>query len=276
MLAFTVTDERCIRCGACVRDCPARIIERAGQAVPVIAAEREEACLRCQHCLAVCPTGALSILGKNPEDSLPVDRAAWPTPDALSNLIRGRRSVRQYEDRDVEPALLQSLLATVAHAPTGVNSRQLTLTVLDDRAVMARFQKQVMAGLKAAAADGRIPERFLYLQKVISWPYSFGLKLLFRAAPHALIVSAPPTAPCPDQDIAIALATFDLLAQSAGLGTVWWGMLHMVLVVLPELKAELGLSADHHFYAMLFGYPAVQYARTVQRDDAATVQRVEL
>ncbi len=276
MLAFAVTDARCIRCRACVRDCPARIIEQAGQGLPVIPAEREEACLRCQHCLAVCPTGALSILGKDPADSQPIDRAAWPATEALAALVRGRRSVRQYEDRDVDPALLRSLLAAAAHAPTGVNSRLLTFTVLDDRAVMARFQQKVMAGLKAAAADGRIPERFLYLQKVTSWPYSFGMKLLFRTAPHAFIVSAPPTSPCPDQDIAIALTTFELLAQSAGLGTVWWGMLNMVLTVLPELKTDLGLPVDHHFYAMLFGYPAVQYARTVQRDDAAVIRRVEL
>ena len=29
-----------------------------------------------------------------------------------------------------------------------------------------------------------------------------------------------------------------------------------------------------HYYAMLFGIPSVKYARTVQRDDSATVKRL--
>jgi Fe-S-cluster-containing hydrogenase component 2 len=29
--------------------------------------------MECQHCLALCPTGAISLLGKKPEDSRPID-----------------------------------------------------------------------------------------------------------------------------------------------------------------------------------------------------------
>ena len=45
---------------------------------------------------------------------------------------------------------------------------------------------------------------------------------------------------------------------------------------LPELKEQLGLPPDHEYYGMLFGYPAVRYARTVQREGAAEVKRVRL
>ena len=62
--------------------------------------------------------------------------------------------------------------------------------------------------------------------------------IIFRGAPHALIVSAPPDAPCPAEDVVLALATFDLLAQSARLGTVWWGLLKMVLEVLPAFRGR--------------------------------------
>ena len=51
-------------------------------------------------------------------------------------------------------------------------------------------------------------------------------------------------------------------------------MLSMALETVPALKAELDLPADHRYYAMLFGIPAVHYPRTVQRDDAAVVKRV--
>ena len=37
----------------------------------------------------------------------------------------------------------------------------------------------------------------------------------------------------------------------------------------------IGFHVDSAKYAMLFSHPAYRYARTVQRDDAATVRRIE-
>jgi hypothetical protein len=92
-----------------------------------------------------------------------------------------------------------------------------------------------------------------------------------------LIVSAGPEAICPSEDATLALAYFELLAQSAGLGTVWWGMFKMLMLALPELKPVIGIPDDHqYYYAMLFGVPAVRYARTVQRDDAAVVRLIAI
>lgn len=274
MLQFSVDESRCTGCGLCVSDCPARIIVQANGHAPSIDTEREATCIQCQHCLAVCPTAAISIFGLDPDESLALPADGFPSLDAMTQLLRRRRSVRQYQDADVDQALLQQLLTTLAYAPTGINRRAWTFTVIDTRATMARFQRQVMDALSRAADEDRLPERFGYLRAATTWKYEYGVKLLFRTAPHALIVSAPPDAPCPEQDVVLALAHFDLLAQSAGLGTVWWGMFHMILEAAPELKTVLGLPEDHAYYAMLFGLPAVQYPRAVQRDASAVVRRV--
>ena len=45
--------------------------------------------------------------------------------------------------------------------------------------------------------------------------------MIFRGAPHLLVVSASPESVCPAEDVNLALAYFELMAQSAGLGTVW-------------------------------------------------------
>lgn len=275
MLQFTVNDDRCTRCRLCVSDCPSRIIDQQGREVPNILAEKESACIHCQHCLAICPTGAVSIFGRNPDDSLPLPAGCFPTLDQMTTLARGRRSVRQYRDENVDPALLSRLLTTLANAPTGVNKQELTFIVIDDKDVMARFQHQTMDALGAAFAAGRVPPRAAYLQAVLSWPFEHQVKFLFRTAPHALLVSAPPDAPCPTQDIALTLAYFELLAQSAGLGTVWWGMLAMAMELVPELKAFWGLPNNHLYYGMLFGVPAVHYPRAVQREDGAVVRRMK-
>ena len=276
MLNFTVNGKRCTRCGQCVRDCPSRIIEREGKELPRIAADKETLCIQCQHCLAVCPVGAISILGRDPDKSIALSADSFPTLDRMSLFLRGRRSVRQYKDENVDPALIRQLLAVLAKVPTGVNRRELTFNVIDDKAVMHRLRDKVMAGLVEADKAGRIPERLVYLKSAPSIYAKHGADILFRGAPHALIVSAPADAPCPTEDVTLALAYFDLLAQSAGLGTVWCGMLKMVLKTLPDVKALIGVPAGHAHYGMLFGIPAVRYARTVQRDDAAVVRMVKV
>ena len=274
MLEFVVDDKRCTRCRECVQDCPSRIIEQEGKAVPRIPPDQEKFCIACQHCLAICPTAAVSILGKKPEDSLPLPKGCFPGLEPMSRFVRGRRSVRRYKDENVEPSLLRELLATLANVPTGVNRRELTFTVVDDKAAMRRLREKVLAALASADEAGRIPERSMYLKNAPAAFRDHGIDILFRTAPHALVVSAPPDAPCPNEDVALALAYFELLAQSAGLGTVWWGMLKATLETLPELKALFGLPPGHAYYGMLFGVPAIRYPRAVQRNDAAVIRKV--
>lgn len=276
MIDFKVNKDRCTRCGRCAFDCPVRIITQKGKAIPHIRPEEEEDCMQCQHCLAICPTAAISILGRNPDDSLTLTPDRLPDFEQMNLLMRGRRSVRRYKDENVDPALLRKLLAALANSPSGVNRRELTFTVIDDKAVLHRFREQVLSALADATKAGRIPGHFAYLQTAVQSYHENATDVIFRGAPHALIVSAPPDAPCPAEDVTLALAYFDLLAQSAGLGTCWWGMLKMVLETLPELKTLVGLPAGHSYYAMLFGVPAIRYARTVQRDDAAVVRRMTL
>lgn len=276
MLNFIVSDRRCTRCGLCAKDCPAEIIEQSGKALPLIKPEQEEECLQCQHCLAICPPGAIAILGKNPANSLPVTPDALPRFEQMLRLVRSRRSVRKYRDENVAPAVIDQLLAALANVPTGVNARELTFNVIADKAVMQRFREQALETLAAAETAGLVPERFAFIQGLGEAYAQKGEDMILRGAPHVLIVSAPPDAPCAVQDVALALAYFELLAQSAGLGTVWCGLLVLLLETLPELKPQLGLPADHVYYPMLFGPPAVRYPRTVQRDDAMQVHRVML
>lgn len=270
MLNLTIDPNKCTRCGLCVRDCPARIIKQEGLYVPHIGSDQEPLCYQCQHCLAVCPTAALSILGRNPADSVLLTAGSLPSLDQVDRFVRGRRSIRQYRDENVDPGLIKRLLATLSNVPTGVNRRELTFTVIDDREVMQGIRTNIYKAL-AAAGTGDVPE---YLTNAAAAYFDQKEDRVFRGAPHALLISAPPDAPCPTQDVALALAYFEFLAQSAELGTVWWGMLKSILEAMPELKPIFKLQSDHVYYAMLFGNPAIHFARTVQRDDAAIIRRV--
>jgi nitroreductase/NAD-dependent dihydropyrimidine dehydrogenase PreA subunit len=274
MLDFRVDGERCTRCGYCVQDCPVRIIEMKDGALPSIIVEEEGDCMRCQHCLAVCPTGAVSIFGRNPDESVPLTPDALPSLDAVETLVRGRRSFRNYADANVEPALLDRILRALANAPTGVNKQELVFHLIDDKDAMQAVRVKVLRTIAKASEAGTLPKGAGYLASLAKRYFGGERDILFRGAPHAIIVTAPKDAPCPREDVALALAYFELLAQSAGLGTVWWGLLKFALESAPELKPLFGVGFDDEYYGMLFGVPSLGYVRTVQRDDGARVERL--
>jgi len=269
-LDFHLDEQLCSGCGLCVTDCVTQILALDAHGHPAVHSGQEAGCLQCQHCLAVCPTGAIAVAGRSPQDSLPLAPGALPSLAQLDLLVRARRSVRQYLDADVDPALIARLLLALEHAPTGVNSRRLTFTLIQDKAVLDQFRARVTGRLVAAAACGELQGRAAELAQAQQQR-----DVVFRGAPHLLVVSAPPDSPCPQQDVSLTLAYFELLAQSAGLGTLWLGYLRRIFESVPDLKTLLGLPPDHVYYAMLFGYPRVSYARTVQREGGARIRRIE-
>ena len=273
-LYFRVDADRCTRCGECIADCPAQIIVMQEEG-PTIALDKEPSCYRCQHCLAICPTGAVSILGLKAGNSRSL--AGWyPDPDKLETLIKGRRSVRRYKPENLEQELLQRLLDVAWHAPTGMNSRDVLFTVVDDREKLAGVRDQVLAGLGRLTREGKLPQGLEFFADFVHLWEEKQVDILFRGAPHLLIASAPRQGACAVPDCLIALSYFELFAQSLGVGTVWNGLAKWAISdLLPETRQRLGIPEEHLIgYVMSFGWPALRFQRTVQRG-AANVHRVE-
>jgi nitroreductase/NAD-dependent dihydropyrimidine dehydrogenase PreA subunit len=265
MKEFVVDKELCIKCGMCAKDCPTGAL--AMDEFPEL---NEDVCFGCGHCLAVCPKGALSILGKCPADSTEL-KGHLPSAEQMETLIKGRRSVRDYRDEDVERETIQKLLDIAAHAPTGVNMQSVQFTVIDNKETMDTLRNEVYTKLAAVLSE-EMPEAdyiLKYLSFAVKDRKENGSDMLFRGAPHLVITSSPIATPCPEADTHIALAYFELMAQAKGLGTLWDGMAKATLSMVPDLPARLGIPEDHLIgYAMVFGKPGVKYQRTVERGSA--------
>ncbi len=264
-LRFSVDEELCTGCGECAGDCPYGVIVMEGE-YPSIDPGRREMCIGCQHCLAICGPGALRIHGVDPQHSLPL-AGNLPTPEQLATLMRGRRSVRRYAERQVADEQIEFLLSTVASAPTGVNNRQVLFTVIDDPRVMDDLRRLVYGTLDTIIREDRLPAGMEFFRAMVEDALKNGRDNIFRGAPHLLIVSAPENSPSPDADCHIALSYFELLAASMGLGTLWSGLAKWAMTIIaPELLARLAVPGNHRVgYMMVFGHPAVTYHRTVQR-----------
>ena len=261
---FRVDQDKCIRCGECVNDCPVNILV-IGESVPFVAEGRSGDCIGCQHCLAICPEGAVSVLGLEPGDSLQLDPNELPAYGQIERVLRGRRSVRRYLEEDVSPELVHTLLRTAFHAPSGRNDRRLSYSVIDKQEVMNRFREQAYTGLSELVKLGSLPAGYEFFVDIVNGWAMYQVDTLFRWAPHLVVATVPDDSASPEADGIISLSYFEIAAHSAGLGTLWNGLVKMAITLLPELQIPLKIPENHLVtFTMTFGKPEMRYARTVQ------------
>lgn len=276
MKHFHVDAEKCINCGQCAANCPVRIIAME-DGLPVVVRQKEQFCISCMHCYAICSEGAITLFGQTPSEENRFDKKKLPSKEQFKHLLGGRRSIRSYQDRNMSGEIIQDLLDTAWQAPTARNVRELLFTVIDDKDVLASVRNDLLAGIQKRSDDESLPEIYGEFAKMPNVWEEYNYDVLFRGAPHCLVVSAPIAATTPVQeDAIIALTTFDLYAQSRGFGTVWDGLAKIAMVdIVPEIKERLGIPEDHRIcYVMAFGHSAVRYKQLVDRG-LARVQRVE-
>jgi ferredoxin len=265
MIDFKVAEDKCIECGLCKEDCPVGIIKLTPKAS--IVSEKEKNCLKCQHCLAICPTAAISILGKNPEHSVSCN-AEVPSASAMSNHIKIRRSVRKFKWENVDQELIQKVMETASHAPTGHNDNAVLFSLIDNIEDMNAFRDTIYAAIKKAVTENRLPRKYFSLasfQKV--WEKS-EVDIIFRNAPHLLIATAPSKDASPKVDSLITLTYFEFTANANGLGTLWNGMITWVIEEVDlSIRELIGIPKDHSIgYTILFGKPGIKYARGIQSE----------
>jgi nitroreductase len=165
------------------------------------------------------------------------------------------------------------VLKLLANTPTGCNARSLTFTCIPDRASMERFRAGFLEVLEEHRDGAKMLPRWIAVPAIKF--RNGGADIFFRGASGILIVSSDETAPMvttPREDVAIACANFELLANAHGIATCWCGFLKLVQDEVPELlEKTLGLRRTTPFYAMLFGKSAVKYSRGVDRSNYANI-----
>ena len=268
---FSLDRAKCLKCGACVRDCAFRALRQDAEGFPQMA--NPERCMRCQHCLAVCPAGAVEFDGRRPEDSVATKDLALPSAEAVENWLRTRRSVRRFASEDVDRATLDKVLRALGNSPTGCNARALTFTCFPARDSMDNFRRGFIRTIERHRDGNKLLPRWLAVPAIKL--RNGGEDMFFRGAPGMLIVSSDETdkaVTTPHEDVTIACANFELLANANGIATCWCGFLNLVQREVPELlEATVGIRRTTPFYAMLFGRPAIRYQRGIQRDSYAKV-----
>ena len=276
-----INREKCIGCGLCKKACPSMLLdldsEKKAFSSPVDKLNWY-GCWKCQHCLAVCPVGAVSVLGLEPENSIPAITDFDRTGKTMDALVSGRRSCRHFKQENVDRAQLDHILKVMENTPTGGNKMFVEYTLIDDINQMNIFRSLLRRGFEKLKSEGRYP--FSWDEESIGIMESreeqaMNGDMFFCSAPHLFIPHMPSKFMSSAIDVNLQMAYFELLCNAHGLGTVYLGFPVNYLKMLPEVYQLLNIPEDHYMGSVIgFGYPAFRYARGVQRDGNIKIHRL--
>lgn len=235
--------EKCTGCGICSSLCPASAIQidDIGKVTSFIST-----CIGCSHCGCFCPSNCFN-LPLCEEDKL-------PSSEQIQNLFQSRRSIRKFTDREIDEAVLNSLLETVGFSPTGQNAQGITVEVILGREKINQLILSPLVKIVKlldcfrlltliAGKGGGLVKKLRNGEDLINWN-----------APCVLLFRAPLSNPTAKTDSIIAATMVSLKAETLGLGTFWNGVVQMASMILPVKKCHAALCV---------GYPALKKYQNV-------------
>ena len=154
-------------------------------------------------------------------------------------IIKGRRSIRRYQDRPIPDDMLHTILEAIRWAPSWANTQCWEVIVVRDSGIKQRLQETLSAGNPARKAIVEAPVIVALCGKLESSGYykgreatKFGDWFMF--------------------DLGLATQNLCLAAHHLDLGTVIVGLMDH-----DKAKAILGVSEGYEAVALIpLGYPA--------------------
>ncbi len=281
-VSTVINKEKCTGCGLCLDVCPSDTLSLINGKAAVTGRES----LGCGHCEAVCPTGAIKVTANDEAFSFHTANPSekWQPPgkhdlDSLINLMRSRRSCRNYQERQVDKSSLEDLVKIGITAPSGTNSQCWTFSL-----ALQREQVVSLGNLVAGY--------FQHLNKLAQKPYlrladklfskgslsnyyenhydsvkkgldrwqRDGKDSLFHGATAAIIIGSSPGASCPQDDALLATQNILLGAHAMGLGTCLIGFAVHALNNEKNIKKALKIPANEIIYSVIaLGHPNEKY-----------------
>ena len=179
---------------------------------------------------------------------------------SLSEIIRSRRSIRIFDNKPVDTALLKEIIGTASHAPSNNNRQGWRFYIVRDRALLEDFSVQIEQKIEESLQSHKSVERLM-----VSYREHF---LHFRKAPAVVVCCFVKPNRIQTElfktdeennhmsgeliSLSLVIQNMLLLAESRGLGTL---VMTSPLVIAREIKAALRIPPKYTIGAFVcFGY----------------------
>jgi nitroreductase/NAD-dependent dihydropyrimidine dehydrogenase PreA subunit len=258
MCLITVNEEKCIKCGMCVEECPTGVLKLEATGPKEV---NPNACLECGHCVAICPKEAIdnkkSPLAKQSE----IEEVPKLSPEEAKNFIRARRSIRSYKNTPVEREKLMQLVDVAHLAPTASNSQGISYLIIDDKKTIELAVEECINWFEKDATWSKM------LSGMIKGYRENKVDTILRDAPSIILTLADDNFYNGRENSIISLSYLELYAPSLGLGSCWAGVFEICarsenspmykIFNIPEKKKITGV--------VMVGYPKYSYKRFTER-----------
>ena len=259
----TIEKKKCLGCGACVADCVAHNLTLEDGVASV-----KGECMLCGHCVAICPAFAAAIPEYAMEEVEEWQEGAFAVPaDNLLRAIKFRRSVRDFQEKTIEPEKLKRILQAGQYTETAVNRQDVRFIVLQNE--LPKAKALIWEGWKRFALElekAGDPRADAFMKHYRIYQEDAARDRLFFNAPAVILVAADVPL-----DGGLAAANMEAVAVAEGLGVLFDGYVVYAIEHSPEAREWLELGEKRLVACMLLGYPGVAYRRTAPRREADIV-----
>ncbi len=167
----------------------------------------------------------------------------------FSDLLKNRRSIRDYKDKQIGIELVKEIITESCLAPNSANGQPWKFIIVNDKPMIATLSDHSKTNLLSDLEKN--PDSPIKNYEGALRDPGFNV---FYNAPCLVFIGGSPKTRSLSVDCALAAAYFMLSAAEKGLGTCWVGLGSNIRD--PELLAPLGMTADYQIVApIIIGYP---------------------
>lgn len=169
----------------------------------------------------------------------------------FSELLVTRRSVREFEKRNVPLLITEEIIKESCCAPSARNEQPWNFIIINSGAMIKRLSDESKRAILEAIEEN--PDSTMKHYEAVLRDQDFNV---FWDAPCVVYIVGPESKASLQVDCALAASYFMLSAASRGLGTCWVALGSCIKD--PEIKKEIGLPDDYRIVApIILGYPRV-------------------
>jgi nitroreductase len=156
--------------------------------------------------------------------------------------IHARRSTRQFQEQQIEPEQLETLLDAAIWAPSGGNNQSWLFTAIQNQEILLKLNELVREGFQRWIPDDDYPGKLGAKAATQKEGYNF-----YYHAPTLIIASNRPNYENAMADCSLGLENLFLAAHSLGLGSCYINQLHWLRndSGVRDFLFELGIPKEH-------------------------------